>query len=295
MSDTKVNRFETMQPRTDGSFFAQLWADELRRYNFILFIIHTVLGFALYIYLRSVINPDDPVKNINLDLFKFVLDPVTNSEGEVVSFEVLSEKARTVSETDIAMLIASFYLITGVFHLLYALNPCDVYLSGIRKANQSLRWIEYSLTATIMLIILAILSGVKDIQTVMLLAVTSIGMIATGQWFETSMGKARWVPIVVGFILLAGILVTIWNAFQDRIKDANDANLNPPAWLWGAVVLTFIFYGIFGLVPIAQMCKNMDYRQVEKIYLFLSLFSKAQLGLFIAFGFSQRVKSTTPS
>ena len=273
-----------------GKRFWTDW-DPLQKYNFVLFIVHVILTVVIWFYLTSVISSDTTPEGINLDLFDHIFNADVNSN----TFEVVSQRALAVGEQGVANLIASFFAVTAGFHLLYALNPGDVYLKAVRNGNNYLRWLEYSISATIMIIIIALLSGVKDIKTFFVLTTSAIGMIATGQWFETSMGNARWIPIIVGFVLLAGIFATVFASFQNRLDDARRAGYDLPGWLWAIVVVLFIFYASFGFVPIAQMFFKGNYRRYEYAYLTLSLLSKATLGILVATGFGQRTQSQTPT
>jgi hypothetical protein len=137
---------------------------------------------------------------------------------------------------------------------------------------------------------------VKDVQNYYLLITSAFGMIWTGQWFESSKDPAnKWTAIITGFILLSGAFIVIWNSFRARLREAQSAGVNLPAWLWATVIILFIFYASFGFVPIAQSIFGGDYRKYEKTYLTLSLASKASLGILVAYGFGQRSKSTTSS
>lgn len=276
-----------------GNRFWTDW-DGLQKYNFVLFVVHILLAIIFTIYFRRVLDPSKPVSSINLSLYDHVFETdMTNPDGPL---KVISEVAADVSESTVGNLIVSFFAITGAFHLFYALNPNGVYINAVLRGNNYFRWIEYSITATIMLFIIAILSGVKDIKAYYTLVVSGIAMIATGQWFETSKGMARWLPILVGFILLMGAFLTIWTSFRDRLDDANAAGFNLPTWLWLTIIILFAFYASFGFVPVAQMIfPGITPRNAEKVYLTLSLTSKATLGMLVAYGFGQRSQSTTPS
>jgi hypothetical protein len=146
-----------------------------------------------------------------------------------------------------------------------------------------------------MLAIIAILSGVKDVNNYVLLVTSGFGMIWTGQWFETSKKPSNYVPIIVGFILLAGAFQVILASFRARLNEAKAAGFNLPTWLWMTVIVLFIFYASFGFVPIAQNVRGGNYRTYEKTYLTLSLASKATLGILVGYGFGQRSKAENAS
>lgn len=151
------------------------------------------------------------------------------------------------------------------------------------------------MSATIMIVIIALISGVKDIQNYLALIVGSVAIMSTGQWFETAKGNARWVPIIVGFIVLAGVFGTILWSFYQRLKEAKAAGFKVPGWLYSVVWVLFAFYASFGFVPVAQMVFGGNFRKYEYVYLTLSLAAKASLGGLVAYGFGQRTKGPNPS
>jgi ABC-type proline/glycine betaine transport system permease subunit len=118
---------------------------------------------------------------------------------------------------------------------------------------------------------------------------------STGQWFETSTGKSKWIPIIVGFLVLGGVFWTIFASFKKRLQEAKDNGFKVPSWLYAVVFVMFAFYASFGFVPVAQMIFKGNYRRYEYAYLTLSLVSKASLGILVAVGFGQRSKASNPS
>jgi hypothetical protein len=258
----------------------------LRRYNLILFAIHITLAIFLAVYLNRQRKKGTTLQGIDLDLFEhaFKINP------DMTFAEVISERITRVKEGDVITLIVTFFAITAGFHLLYFLNPNDVYIKAVKRENNFLRWIEYSVSATIMIVIIALLSGVKNINNYILITVASIGVMSTGQLFETTEGKKskKWLPILLGFLLLMGIFSVVFRSFKKRLQEAEKAGANIPKWLYGVVYIMFAFYASFGFVPIAQMIFKGSYIIYEYIYLTLSLVSKTTLGMLVAFGFSQR-------
>uniref|UniRef100_A0A6C0CGH8 Uncharacterized protein n=1 Tax=viral metagenome TaxID=1070528 RepID=A0A6C0CGH8_9ZZZZ len=276
-----------MEHASKGKFWNG-W-DGLQKYNFVLFVVHAILAIVFTIYFN---RKDLTQSKVNLSLYNhvFKLDSTENV------FNVISQEAYTWPELGIGNLIVTFFAITAGFHLLYAFNPGDIYLSGIKRGHNYIRWIEYSITATLMIVIIAALSGVKDIKAYFLLVTSAFAMIWTGYWFETSpLGSARWIPIFIGFVLLFGIVLTIWTSFHDRLSDVQEAGYNIPSWLWVTVIIMFLFYSSFGFVPIAQQLWKGDFRKYEYVYLSLSLAAKATLGMLVAYGFGQRAAAEQPS
>lgn len=265
--------------------------DPLRKYNLVLFIVHLVLAVVFTFYFRRILNSETAVSRINLTLYQHIFSYDPNS----LEFQPGNKEGFKFTEQSVANLIVSFFAVTAAFHLFYFLNPNNLYLNAVGNKNNYFRWVEYSISATIMLVIIAILSGVKDVNNYFLMVSSGFGMIWTGQWFETSKKPSNWVPIIVGFILLAGAFQVILSSFRARLSEAKAAGFNLPTWLWMTVIILFIFYASFGFIPIAQNAWGGDYRRYEKAYLTLSLASKASLGILVGYGFGQRSKAENAS
>ena len=261
--------------------------DGLQKYNFVLFVVHVILTVVFIFYFRKVNGSKTNPDGINLSLYEHVFDYDPTSK----TFQAFNKESVKLQDWSISGLIITFFAITASFHLFYALNPGNVYLNAVKNGNNYFRWIEYSVTATMMMVIIAALSGVKDLQNYFLLITNAFAMIWTGQWFEKSQGESRWVPIVVGFVLLMGAFQIILTSFNLRIQEAQDAGFSLPGWLWMIVIVMFVFYASFGFVPIVQTIRGGPYRTYEKAYLTLSLASKATLGILVGYGFGQRTQA----
>ncbi len=305
MSGVKYKRTTTIDnsPSTDPSNspkagsgkFWKGW-DGTQKYNVILFIIHLILVFVFIFYFKSLKNPNRPPDYVNLDLFDHKLSIKPNS-----MFEYLSVKIASLTESNVTTMIVIFFAITAGFHLLYALNPRGIYSNAIKNGNNFMRWIEYSITATIMIVIISLLSGVKDFRSYIILITSTIAMMYTGQMFETSSGASRWIPILVGFILLIGVWSVITSSFNSAIdsvkefSEKTDSTRKIPSWLYAIVYVLLFFYALFGLVPVAQIAIGGKYKRYEYSYLTLSLIAKVTLGVLVAVGFGQRLKADQQS
>jgi hypothetical protein len=306
LKDEQISQAKTQNQMT-ATKSNKFWVgwDNLQKYNFILFIVHIIIAFILFFYFNSILNPNEPPNFVDLNLYNMELIIHLNNTMTDPSlpniFDYVAEKAATVSESSVCALIVSFFVITAAFHLLYALNPGNIYLNAVMNGNNFMRWIEYSITATIMIVIIALLSGVKDLRTYFIIVTSAIAMIYTGQMFETSKGGLRWVPIIIGFVLLIGIWFIIISYFNSALNSVNEFNKENgtsqtvPSWLYAVVYVLLFFYALFGLVPVTQTIFGGNYRRYEYFYLTLSLVSKATLGILVAVGFGQRLKATTNS
>jgi hypothetical protein len=236
-------------------------------------------------------------------------DTVCDASGNGITSTWKSQVTANVDIKVIQGLLVSFFLITGSFHLFYYLgngNPDvpstwrNAYSRSIQNSNNFYRWIEYSVTATMMLYIIAYTSGVKDTNIYLLLFSTNITMISLGQQVEVAVrdGKPWWVPMITSFILLIMEFVVIIRSFFQRINQVNSFLKNRPpyatgsreipSWLTYMIFILFFFFACFGFVSVYGAYSKAKYERIEKFYIILSFVAKATLGAFIAYGTSQR-------
>lgn len=201
------------------------------------------------------------------------------------------EKPVEFSARWLVWMAVAFLLITAGFHLWYAWNTHGWYGQHSRQGTMSVRWYEYGITATIMAIIVAIISGVNNVLLVVTIAALAVGIMSTGLWFETIFGQSMpFIPLIVGFLLLAAIYVAVFVSYRDRV---NEANADPeteeiPSWITWLVIGTLAFYGVFGIVPVVRWLTNWDPIYFEYAYLALSATAKLYLGAFLGYGVLQR-------
>lgn len=197
-----------------------------------------------------------------------------------------------LSSRVLVWLCIAFLFITSLFHVIYGINYKNIYADNAFTGRQSLRWIEYGITATIMAFIIAVISGVNNVFILGILVLHIIAVMATGWWFEKTFndnGKG-WIPILVGFGLLSVYTVIVFVSYlraRDKYNQENpDETL--PQWITWIVIGTLIFFGCFGIVPVIRKIFNHEPIYSEYAYMVLSLTSKVYLGAFLAYGLLQR-------
>ena len=275
----------------------------LKYYNLILFLIHLVLAISFSAYFANI---NKKYKNKSARGLEFTIrdHELTISEDpdtKVSTSQWSSITKKDVSEKTIQTLIILFFMLTAVFHLYYYMTSTGNYANMIKYGNNYVRWIEYSITSTIMLLIIALSSGVKDVNVYALIMVTNVAMIAQGQLIEEAIADGRsWIiPMVTGFALLIAEFGVIVNSFVSRIKEVDKfLKENPdlsenggkgvPKWLYYMIFVLFAFFSSFGFISLWGAYSKVPYERVEKMYLIFSLAAKATLGAFLAYGLGQR-------
>jgi hypothetical protein len=273
---------------------------ELRRYNAILAIIHLVLGIGFMMYFQHInaLYPNDPFQGVELSIRNHNLELTTNQQNQVSS-QWVSRQSQNVSVKTVQQLLVGFFLVTAAFHLIYYTTHDGLYTKMVNTGNNYLRWVEYSISSTMMLYIIALISGVKDDNIYKSIFAMNVAMIYTGQVVEEKLqrGEDWYAPMFIGFMLLMAEFGIIVRDFQSRISDVKTfVDANPsltngrtiPDWIKYMVWVLFIFFSSFGFISIYGAYSGIAYEKVEGLYLLFSLLAKATLAGFIAYGTSRR-------
>lgn len=286
----------------------------IRNLNLTASILHYVLAISFssyFIYLNNKYE-NQPVQGIQLNTRSHLIEIKTNP----VSVNWVSNKDNSIDLKVIQGMLVSFFIITGSFHLFYYLSNEPLqddnkqhwntkYTRMLQEKNNFFRWIEYSITSTLMLYIIAFTSGVKDTNVYMLLASMNVSMIATGQLVEENIrdGKNWQLPMLIGFLLLIFEFSVICKDFWVRLGRINDiikknpslsASQSIPDWINAMIIVLFILFSCFGFLSLWGAYNNEQYETIEKGYIWLSLIAKTILGIFISYGLGirQQTQST---
>ena len=178
--------------------------------------------------------------------------------------------------------VAAFSLLSMVFHFLIATVFYKNYLLGLKKGMNKYRWYEYSLSASLMIVLIAILTGIFDAGTLLLMfGVTGI-MNLLGLVMEVhnqTTTKTNWLSYNIGVI--AGVLpwLVIMLAFWASATAPENAQ-GPPTFvyfIWGSIFLFFNAFAVNMFLQYKKLGKWSDYLHGERVYLWLSLLAKGAL------------------
>ena len=153
---------------------------------------------------------------------------------------------------------------------------------GINKA----RWIEYSISASVMMIAIAMLVGVYDLTSLLMIFVLTGIMNLMGLIMEVhnqTTEKTNWLSYYIG--CLAGIIPWIVIAFYFWLS-AHKGSAAPTFVYW-IFVSIFVFFSCFAVNMILQYKKIgpwKNYLYGERVYIILSLVAKSLLAWQVFFG-----------
>jgi hypothetical protein len=180
--------------------------------------------------------------------------------------------------------VALFLLLAAADHVLVAAPGVRRrYEAVLRRGRNPFRWTEYSLSATLMVLLIALISGITDVTALIGIAGANLAMILFGLRMERvndqSRGAVDWEPFVFGCVV--GVLpwVAILVSVGGSALDAPEGQ-GPPGFVWAILVSLFVLFFSFAVVQFLQyrrVGRFRDYVTGEYAYLVLSLVAKSAL------------------
>jgi hypothetical protein len=230
---------------------------DLRRWNLGLSVLHTaqaalILAMATKFAITVTTTfPDGP--------------PGTPSSAPVGLFDVR-----------IGVAVAVFLLLAAFDHFATATFARATYERDLARGINRFRWVEYSVSATLMVLLIASYSGITDITALIAIAGANVAMILFG-WLQERMnppGRTSTTMLPFWFGTVAG--AAPWIAIWVNVLGARQV----PGFVYGIVVAELLFFFSFGLNQWLQyrgLGRWRDYAYGEHAYLVLSLAAKSLL------------------
>jgi len=169
-----------------------------------------------------------------------------------------------------------FLLLAAFDHFATATIARHTYETDLGRGINRFRWVEYSVSATLMVLLIASYSGITDITAVVAIAGSNVAMIMFG-WLQERMnppGRTSTTMMPFWFGTIAG--VAPWVAIWVNVIGAPQV----PGFVYGIVIAELVFFFSFGLNQWLQyrgIGRWRDYAHGEKTYLLLSLSAKSLL------------------
>lgn len=182
----------------------------------------------------------------------------------------------TLFEVPIGWAVAVFLGLAAFDHLVTATVSRDTYERDLRRGINRFRWVEYSFSATLMVILIAFYSGVTGINAVVAVAGANVGMILFG-WVQELMnppGRGETTMLPFWFGTLVGLAP--WLAIVINVVGSETV----PGFVYGIVVAQFLLFFSFGLnqwLQYRSIGRWSEYAFGERGYLVLSLSAKSLL------------------
>jgi hypothetical protein len=182
-------------------------------------------------------------------------------------------------DVPLAYAAATFALLSALAHLGTFSFARRVYERDLARGINQLRWIEYSISSTLMILLISQLVGIFDITALLGIAGANISMILFGWMHERQALDRRaakqpvaWWGFVFGCItgLVPWIAITIYMLGAPEV----------PGFVIGIFVSLFVFFNSFALVMLLEYARIGPWKRVlvaERSYIVLSFTAKLLL------------------
>ncbi len=179
-------------------------------------------------------------------------------------------------DVPIGAAVAVFLALAAVDHLLTATAFRRTYDDDLRGGINRFRWLEYSFSATLMVVLIALYTGIDGVSALIGIAGANVAMILFG-WLQESAnppGRSTVTMKPFWFGCIAG--AAPWVAIAYNLVAAEQV----PGFVVGIFVSLFLFFNSFALnqwLQYRQVGRWRSYAFGEKAYLILSLVAKSAL------------------
>jgi len=181
-------------------------------------------------------------------------------------------------EIRIAWGVAAFLFLSAAAHWIIA-SPrvFGWYRKNLLRDRNYARWIEYALSSSLMVVLIATLPGITDVAALGAIFGVNAAMILFGllmEHYETP-GMPDWLSywfgVLAGAVPWIVIGVYIWGPGSEG---------SPPTFVYAIFATLFVFFNSFAINMVLQYRKTgrwADYLFGEKVYIVLSLTAKSAL------------------
>jgi hypothetical protein len=194
-----------------------------------------------------------------------------------------STARETIWNVPVGPAVALFLALAAIDHLLMAApGVWPWYRANLRREMNPARWWEYSISASIMVVLIAQITGVSDVGALVAIFGANAAMIFFGlimERFNRPDGAVDWSPFVLGCVVGAVPWLVIAYQFAGA-ADRAPAGEGPPGFVYGIVISLFILFNSFAVNMVLQyrrVGRWRSYLSGESAYLVLSLVAKTAL------------------
>ena len=179
----------------------------------------------------------------------------------------------------IGPVVAAFLLLAALDHALVATPGVHRwYERGLDRGVNYARWIEYSVSASIMIVLIGLFVGIRDLAAVVAIFAANTAMILFGLLMERQQrpGRADWSAFWFGSLigLVPWALIAVYLAQPSTV----------PGFVYAISILQFVLFFSFAVnmsLQYAQIGWWRDYLHGEIGYIVLSLTAKSLLAWLI--------------
>jgi len=186
----------------------------------------------------------------------------------------------TLFNTHIGYAVAGFLALSSIAHFVVA-SPTFFarYSQGLIEKHNYFRWVEYALSSSIMMVLIAQVCGMTEVTALLAIFGVNASMILFG-WLQEKYerpSEGGWLPFIFGCIagIVPWLAVLLYIVAPGATHDSK-----PPTFVYAIVISLFLFFNVFAVVQFLQYRARgrwADYLVGERSYIVLSLVAKSLL------------------
>jgi len=243
-------------------------AQSLHRWNIVLAVLHALqAGLILFLSFAR-----DPMVTVPVTSSFLRLDDAT---------QTLVNAQRPLIDLPIGPAVALFFLFSALAHLAVAFPFRAWYERSLARGQNPARWIEYALSSSVMIVVIATLAGIQDVGALLAIFGINAAMNLFGWSMESAnegRTKVQWNHYIFGCI--AGVVPWIVLALALWTGATEPGAEGAPFFVYVIFVSLFISFNVFAITMVLQYRKVgrwRDYLVGERTYMTLSLVAKTIL------------------
>lgn len=235
----------------------------LRIFNGVMGVLHLVQGIAMILLSNAFTLP------FTTAYLRF--DPEARTLGQ---------NLQQAGDLRIGPAVAVFLLLSAAAHFILATVGYRWYVRNLERGMNPARWYEYALSSSLMIVIIAMLCGMYDMSSLILLFSLNATMNLFGLMMEKhnrTTEKVDWTAFVFGCV--AGIIPWITIGMY-LVGAAQSVDTQIPGFVYAIIASIFVFFNIFALNMWLQYKKVGPWKNYlfgERMYIVLSLVAKSAL------------------
>lgn len=235
----------------------------LRRFNIVMGFFHLIQGVIVLVL----------SKDFRLPITTGYLDFNEQTQS-------LFPATETIFELPLVWLVSGFLFLSAIAHFSISTTYRRRYEENLLRGINRARWIEYSISASVMMVAIAMLVGIYDLSSLIMIFFLVAIMNLMGLVMEIhnqTTKKTNWLSYNIG--VLAGVIPWVVVAIFFIAAYSFGAG-EIPTFVYWIYFSIFVFFNCFAINMILQykkVGKWKNYLYGEKVYIILSLVAKSLL------------------
>jgi hypothetical protein len=241
----------------------ELVYSKLRRFNLVMGFLHLLQGILM------IVLSNDTTYPIYTNFLKFNTETFSLMPSSELFYELRFGPA-----------VAAFLLLSAIAHFSLATFGFNWYVRNLKKGINPVRFYEYALSSSLMIVLIGMLVGVWDLGALILIFGINAMMNLFGimmEYHNQYTEKTNWISYIFGIIagIFPWIVIVVYFLGSLGTSDAK-----PPAFVYAIIPTIFVFFNIFAInmyLQYKKVGKWKDYLYGERAYIILSLVAKTAL------------------